>query len=271
MQVIKSTGNLPLISVVITTYNYGTFLSRAIQSVINQTYGNVEIIVVDDGSTDNTSSVVNGFSHIKYLYQENRGLSAARNKGLEQSGGDYIVFLDADDWLEKDALEQNYLVIKDRIDIAFVSGNYYFIRAESKECLAISVTVTDNHYLKLLQSNYIGMHAAVMFRRWVFCEVRYDETLKACEDYDVYLAIARKYPIVHHSKFIATYYFHATGLSHNYQLMMDAIVTVIKKQESFLRSPQEREAYFEGLQQWKEYYALLQQKNDSCCPSGKIS
>ena len=88
-------------------------------------------------------------------------------------------------------------------------------------------TVIDNHYIRLLQSNYIGMHAAVMFQRWVFLQIRYDETLKACEDYDLYLTITRKYPVIHHQKFIATYYFHSSGLSHNHQLMMDSINIVI--------------------------------------------
>ena len=254
-----SFDSLPLISVIIPTFNAEDFLQRAIESVLNQTYRNFEIIVIDDGSTDNTKLVTQESKVIKYFYQENKGLSSARNTGIQKSTGEYLVFLDADDWLEKDALQQNFSVIKNKPGIAFVSGNYYLLRAISNKVETVMTTVIHNHYIRLLQSNYIGMHAAVMFQRWVFQQIRYDETLKACEDYDLYLAITRRYPVIHHQKFIATYYFHSSGLSHNHKLMMDSITTVIKKQRPFLRSLEEKAAYLEGLQQWKHYYKLMKE------------
>ena len=250
---------LPLISVIIPTFNAVDFLPRAIESVLHQTYTNFEILVIDDGSTDNTRLVMQERKGIKYYYQENKGLSSARNTGIKKSKGDYLLFLDADDWLEKDALQLNFSVIKNKPGIAFVSGNYYLLRAKRNELEMIMTTVTDNHYIRLLQSNYIGMHGAVMFQGWVFRQIRYDETLKACEDYDLYLAITRRYPVIHHQKFIATYYFHSTGLSHNYLLMMDFITTVIKKQRRFLKSIEEKSAYSEGLQQWKHYDKLMKE------------
>src|SRR5690606_1422900 len=96
-----------LISVVIPCYNYGHFLPIAIESVLNQTYLNKEIIVVDDGSSDNTAEVATSYEEVKYIYQKNRGLSAARNLGAAHSNGEYLVFLDADDWLYPKALEIN--------------------------------------------------------------------------------------------------------------------------------------------------------------------
>ena len=252
-------NSLPLISVIIPTFNAVDFLPKAIESVLHQTYKNFEIIVIDDGSTDNTALVVQESNVVKYFYQKNQGLSSARNTGILKSKGDYLVFLDADDWLEKDALQLNFSIIKNRPDIAFVSGNYYLFRAKTNSVEAIMTTVNDNHYIRLLQSTYIGMHAAVIFQRWVFQEFCYDERLKACEDYDLYLAITRKYPVIHHHKFIATYYFHSSGLSHNYKLMMDSITAVIKKQRPFLKSSEEKYAYFEGLQQWKHYYELMKE------------
>ena len=251
--------SLPLISIIIPTFNAVVFLPIAIESVLNQTYKNFEIIVIDDGSTDNTALVVQKSNVVKYFYQENKGLSSARNMGVQKSKGEYLVFLDADDWLEKDALQLNFSIIKNKPDIAFVSGNYYLFRAKTNSVEAVMATVNDNHFIRLLQSNYIGMHAAVMFQRWVFKEFCYDETLNACEDYDLYLSITRRYPVIHHQKFIATYYFHSSGLSHNHKLMMDSITTVIKKQRPFLKSSEEESAYFEGLQQWKHYYELMKE------------
>ncbi len=256
---INVSGDLPLVSVIITTYNYAKFLPRSVESVLNQTYCNSEIIIVDDGSTDETQLIIKENWQAKYFYQANKGLAAARNAGINKSSGEYLVFLDADDWLETDALEQNYHIIKDKPEVALVSGNYYLLRAENNTLHHVSVSVSDNHYTRLLQSNYIGMHAAVMFQRWVFNEFQYDENLKACEDYDLYLNIARKYPVLHHEKFIATYYFHAAGLSHKYKIMMDSVYAVIKKQAPYIKSPAEKKAYAEGLAQWKDYYSLAQE------------
>ena len=253
--------SLPQVSVIITTYNYAHFLSRAVESVLHQTYKNFEIIVIDDGSTDDTQSVVKAGWGVQYFYQENKGLAAARNAGIKKSKGTYLVFLDADDWLEKDALMQNVLLIQDKPNVAFVSGNYYLLRVENNVLEAVCASVTGNHYVRLLQGNYIGMHAAVMFQRWVFDKIRYNEALKACEDYDLYLNIARQYKVLHHQAFIATYYFHGSGLSHNYKIMMDAITTVMKKQAPFIKSLEEKIAYAEGLEQWKDYYALLKKEN----------
>ncbi|MBA3285511.1 MAG: glycosyltransferase family 2 protein, partial [Nitrosopumilus sp.] len=80
------------ISVIITCYNYGHFLSDAIKSILNQSYNNKEIIVVDDGSTDNTKEVAQSFADVVYVYQHHQGLSAARNKGLSVSTGNFLVF-----------------------------------------------------------------------------------------------------------------------------------------------------------------------------------
>ena len=98
---------LPTVSVIIPTYNHGCFISDAIESVLAQTYRDVEIIVVDDGSTDGTEQIVAQFGNrVRYIWQENRGLSAARNTGIAHAKGRLINFLDADDWHAAEFLEQ---------------------------------------------------------------------------------------------------------------------------------------------------------------------
>ena len=87
------------LSIVIPVYNGANYLREAIESALAQTFRNVEVLVVDDGSTDETAAVARSFRDVRYLYQENRGLAAARNTGLRESSGRFVVFLDADDRL----------------------------------------------------------------------------------------------------------------------------------------------------------------------------
>src|SRR5688572_25050384 len=96
-----------LVSVIIPCYNHGHYLPVAIESVLQQTHSIVEIIVVDDGSTDNTKQVAQRYAQVKYIWQKNQGLSASRNTGIKNCSGDRIIFLDADDWLYPDAIETN--------------------------------------------------------------------------------------------------------------------------------------------------------------------
>lgn len=110
------------ISVIIPAYNTEKFIERCINSVLNQSYNNIEIIVIDDGSKDSTKSIVEQFiskdKRVIYVWQENAGVSASRNKGIQCSSGDFLTFVDADDWLEFDALERMYRAFKP--DIGFV-------------------------------------------------------------------------------------------------------------------------------------------------------
>src|SRR3989338_10346077 len=100
-------SNTPLVSIIIPTYNNAKFISAAIDSAAKQTYPNIEIIVVDDGSTDQTKNVILPYQHrIRYIHQSNEGLAAARNKAIEKSKGDYLQFLDADDLIHPEKIKK---------------------------------------------------------------------------------------------------------------------------------------------------------------------
>lgn len=94
----------PKVSVLIVTCNYGHFLSECLDSVFRQTMTDFEVVVVDDGSTDETAAVVKGYSPVRYIFQENRGVGAARNRALSESQGEFLAFLDADDFWPADRL-----------------------------------------------------------------------------------------------------------------------------------------------------------------------
>jgi len=252
---LSPSASLPLISVIIPCYNHGRFLSKAIDSVLKQSYRHHEIIVVDDGSTDDTKVVAGRYAEVKYIYQFNQGLSAARNTGIDNSTGQYLVFLDSDDWLFDDALQINLQYLLQKKEAGFVSGAYTVL--SDRGSAEIKKSVEEDHYCNLLRGNYISMHAAVMYQRRVFNNLRYDTTLRACEDYDIYLKIARKETvIIHHTRQIAVYYHHDSNMSGNMPVMLESALKVLSRQKEFLKNETEKECLRQGMEHWKNHYSL---------------
>lgn len=135
----------PLVSVIIPCFNQGVFLGEAIESVKKQTYPCVEIIVVDDGSRDETKIVARQYPDVFYFFQQNSGLPAARNKGMEKSQGDYLVFLDADDLLLNDAISYNVRQLQNDRDAVFVSGAYDVVSRDKQIIADKAETVDSDH------------------------------------------------------------------------------------------------------------------------------
>ncbi len=243
------------ISVIIPCYNHGRYLARAIESINSQSVKDTEIIVVDDGSTDNTKEETTRYPEIIYIYQSNQGLSAARNTGIRASKGDYLVFLDADDWLAPDALKINLGYISGKPEIAFVSGAHIKINASGEVLEDVRNVVESDHYRHLLEGNYIGMHATVMYARWIFDHFTYDTSLKACEDYDLYFKIARKFPVIHHTHLIAYYFIHGANMSANTDMMLTHVLAILERQKNSIRNSAEKSSLVRGKEIWKEYYS----------------
>jgi glycosyltransferase involved in cell wall biosynthesis len=244
----------PLVSVIIPCYNHAEYLQEAFESVWQQKYPALEVIVVDDGSSDDTKGVVEKSAGVKYIHQANQGLSAARNTGIRHSKGELLVFLDADDWLLPGAINTNVVYLQQNEKLAFVSGAHEKVFVDEETVKEEVYEVPSDHYLHLLQGNYIGMHATVMYRRWVFEEFTYDTSLKACEDYDLYLKVARKYPVLHHTTKIAAYRLHTSNMSGNIPFMLATALKVLNRQDRNLRNTMEEEAFKNGHTIWKDYY-----------------
>lgn len=244
----------PFVSVIIPCYNHSHYLPAAIESVLNQNYSPTEIIVVDDGSTDNTKQVAQNYPEVTYVYQNNQGLSASRNAGILKSKGMYIVFLDADDWLYPNAIKTNMNYLLQNKEAAYVSGAYDGIYENENKVMEVKREITAHHYQHLLTSNFIGVPAAVMYRRWVFEEFLFDTTLKSCEDYDLYLKISRKYSVIHHIEKIAAYRKHSSNMSSDFRGMLSSALNVLQRQKDILRTSAEIQAYKNGKRFWKKYY-----------------
>src|SRR5919199_4520 len=255
-----------LVSVVIPCYNQAHFLREAIESVLEQTYPHFEIVVVDDGSTDNTSEVASGYypsEKVRLLRQENKGLSAARNAGLAESGGEYVVFLDADDRLLAEALEVGVRELEAHPECAFVSGHIRRIAADGSplrtppQALHIA-HVEGDHYLGLLYYNSVWIPGSVMYRRSVFDSVGgFDPSVNATADYDLYLRIVRDYPVHHHGEVVLDYRRHGTNMTRSAGLMLKATVAVLRRQRKHIKGDRRyEEAYTSGLREAQEIYGV---------------
>lgn len=243
-----------LVSVIIPCFNHGKYLPAAINSVKAQSCQDLEIIVVDDGSSDNTREVCNSFTGVQYVYQQNQGLSAARNTGIDHAKGNYFVFLDADDWLAEDALKINRAYLLNDPGLAFVSGAHFkYIEPEGR-LEEKKVTVNEPAYQRFLKGNFIAMHATVMYRRWAFENIRFDVGLRSLEDYDVYLKLSRNHKTFHHQQIIAYYRIHNENMSGNIPVMLESALLVLKRQEPLLGNSEEKKAFHEGIDYWTSYY-----------------
>ena len=116
--------NNPLLSVIMPTYNNGKYINQAIESIYAQKYNNMEIIIIDDGSTDNTKEIVTKYNEIKYFYIEHKGISFARNTALEKSKGEYIAFCDSDDYWLPDKINTQMRYLKEHPDCEIVFTKY---------------------------------------------------------------------------------------------------------------------------------------------------
>jgi glycosyltransferase involved in cell wall biosynthesis len=245
-----------LVTVVIPCYNQASFLGEAIESVQRQTHVRREVIVVDDGSTDDTAAVAAQYAGVRLLRQANRGLSGARNSGMAAACGAYLVFLDADDRLLPRALEHGLKCLAEHPEAAFTYGKYFIVYDNRTQPSHWWPRVEQDYYMHLLKVNYIGMHAAVMYRREVFEAVGgFDERLPACEDYDFYLRVARQFPICCHTEFVAEYRRHGSNMTQNCALMMKMVMDVLNSQREYTRgNPRYEEALQAGVRFWQGLY-----------------
>ena len=185
------------ISIVIPTYNRASFLKEAIDSVLSQTYRNFELIVVDDGSTDDTPKLLSSYGEkIKVIKKANKGPSAARNRGIKAAKGGWIAFLDSDDVWKPGKLEKQVQFIKDNPEIKICQTEEIWIRNGKRVNPRKKHEMHSGWIYEQCLPLCIVSPSSVMIHRDVFEKVGlFDETMLACEDYDLWLRIAPHYPI----------------------------------------------------------------------------
>ena len=218
-------NNFPLISLIIPCYNAEQTLEKCLNSVIDQSYRNLQIIIVDDGSTDGTSKIYENFQskdeRIEILRQENFGVARARNKGIKSARGEYICFVDSDDWVEDNYCTQLYhLIVTENADIAIiearyedVDGNVTFEKPISEEFVfdgkrALALLLEDH----VVQSHPWGK----LYKAHFLKNVSFPESLKCFEDYSTLFKIFDKaVKVVRSNDQLYHYVQHDDSLSHN--------------------------------------------------------
>lgn len=190
---------LPRVSVIIPTYNRAAYLLQALQSIASQSLQPYEVIVVDDGSSDNTREVVQSYpSTLRYLRQDHRGVVAARNLGLEMAEGDLIAWLDSDDLWEPEFLSTIVSLLVDHPELDGVYCGWTHID-ETGELLPTSrlrVVAPKLLFSALIESDFIMTPALVVFRKCYGEVGPFDSQFRICEDYDMWLRLARDFIIL---------------------------------------------------------------------------
>ncbi len=187
----------PLVSVVIPTYNRKDYLLEAIRSVLAGTFADYELIVVDDSSTDRTVEAVGGLDRrIRYLFQENRGVSAARNKGVSISRGKYVAFLDSDDLWKKEKLGAQVGYLRSHPHLRICHTNETWIRnGERLNQGRRHARSAGDIFEKCLPLCVISP-SSILMERSLFDELGgFDETLEVCEDYDLWLRMTLRFEV----------------------------------------------------------------------------
>jgi glycosyltransferase involved in cell wall biosynthesis len=191
---------MPKVSVIIPTYNCAHYVAQAVESALSQTYRDLEVIVLDDGSVDKTAEVMQRYEgKVKYIRQENSGLPAARNRAIEASSGEFIALLDADDWWEPHKLSEQVPMLEQDPEICLVYSDLEVVYDDGKiisSFLSSRPLATDGYVFdRLLHSGFI-IPSTVLLRRTHFEEAgMFDESMRSHEDIDLWLRMCQRWKV----------------------------------------------------------------------------
>lgn len=216
--------NRPFISVIVPAYNAAAFLAEAIQSIQAQAYEPLEIIVVDDGSTDETAEIANRFDDsIRYVYQENGGPAIARNTGLKLAKGEIIAFLDADDLWPENKLDIQLSYFAKNPSLEIIMGRIQVMRLESKD---------NERLFKAFNKPSLGVNVgAGIYRKSVFDKIGYfDSALRQSEDLDLFMRVRENKIFMAMTEEVMLYYrLHDTNITREKEEKKTLIIKAFKQ------------------------------------------
>lgn len=226
-------NNQPLVTVYITNYNYGRYLDQSISSVLHQTFPSIELLIIDDGSTDNSVEVIERFAahpSIKVIYQRNKGLNTTNNIAMRAAAGKYIVRLDADDFFEPEAVERMVAVLEADEDLGLVFPDYYYVDEEGKRTGEERRHNFENE-VSLFDQPAHG--ACTMIRLSYLKELGgYNESFDCQDGYDLWVKFVTKYRVTNVNTPLFSYRRHHANSTLNEERILNARKQI---KESFVR------------------------------------
>jgi glycosyltransferase involved in cell wall biosynthesis len=246
--------------VVIPSYKQARFLPQAIESVLAQTTRDVEAVILDDGSPDNTSDIAKRYPSVCCLRQGNKGVAEARNAGFGASRGQFIIFLDADDRLTPRAVESHLLCFEAHPEAGFVVGDIDHISTDGSYVYSPRWPALEkNHYEELLRANHVANTMAVMFRRSTLEGIGgFDQRCEPAEDYEILLRAAGLVASAHHHTVVAQYRRHETNTSRKGATMLRAMDYVMKSQRDRVHgNPRLESAWRQGKVYWLDHFGAV--------------
>jgi len=236
----------PLVSVIMPAFNHELYIGEALQSVAVQTHPNIELIVINDGSTDRTGEIIeehirkSGGRNIRYVSKRNEGVCKTLNAGLKMAGGDYVAFLASDDVWLPDRLARQIEFMEGNRDIGMVFADAWFIDGSTRtdarwsdykprlrELFKNGVQNADL-YTRLLAQPLVPA-LTVLVRRSVLLDVGFFDEKLAYEDHDLWLRIAMKYPLGYLDRPLAYYRLHGANISNDAVFMLKGMVQTVRK------------------------------------------
>ena len=248
--------SLPVVSIIIPCYNGVEFIAEAIESVLSQTYPRIEIVVVDDGSTDGSENVIAKYP-VRCVRGPRKGVSAARNRGVAECTGDFVAFLDADDLLLPNAIQSGMNALMEHPEACMAVGAHNMVSHAGRLISTRRKPLfKGDYYATLLKSNFIECISSILFRRNAYPPSDWFKTdLRAAEDYEFYLRLAREQAICCHDEIVAAYRLHQTNASHDPQLMLTSTLRVIYAQQPYALHSFTRACCLSyGLWSWRRKY-----------------
>ena len=221
-----------MVSFVIPNYNHARYLGQAIDSALAQSYPNVEVIVVDDGSTDDSRAVAKAFGdRIRYIYQQNAGLSAARNTGVHAAHGEFIALLDADDLVEPPYAERLLSALTRAPQASGAYCGFRFVDQDNRPLNRVEqrITAPEDLYGALLNGNYWVPESLLARRNCYQTMGEFDTALRACEDWDVWLRFSSHYTLVGIDDLLVRYRVVTGSMSTDPRRMLDNRLAVLAK------------------------------------------
>jgi glycosyltransferase involved in cell wall biosynthesis len=223
---------MPKVSVIVPAYNQSRYVEAAVRSALTQTCDDLEVVVVDDGSTDDTSSVVQAIAdpRLRYVYQENRGLSGARNTGIRHARGEFLTFLDADDLFLPDKLEVLLAAFARRPELGLVAGQAILVDQDGRRIGEIFDRPLPDDPSDLLLGNPLHVGSVLLRKSWQARIGYFDEALRSYEDWDYWLRLALAgCRMAYEARPVSLYRFHQAQMTRLADQMTTASFAVLEK------------------------------------------